>query len=542
IQREEDFFTFGELYSLKPKGKTGLDFPEQIKLAVKYYFIELKHSGFTPRYFGEKELSHYGAFITVVEKNGKKAGLVHRRKLPEDDSKIVYYLHPSVPEEFRELCRKGILSWNKPFSEVFGIEPFDVRDGRAEWLPSDVTKNVVFWVEEEGKYPIAFGPSCANPVTGEIFDGDIIIFGGQLWKNYEENPKPQRKKSWEYIKSFKVKFKGGLSSEFKEQCGLPWNDELSALLEEGKTGGAKAQNPDLFRGLMGTLPHEMGHTIGLRHNFKGSTDFSHMREGTHSSTVMEYMPTTKKLTEPGAYDLAAIACIYGGEEHFFAGKDLKFGTDYHVKKDPECNKHDIGDPFEYFSARITKVIGRRDELFAREGYDKKRYLAFVLSNLKAMRLYVAHPDYPEKSVQALNFFMHLLKEPSDSETSNSYSYDLLERVAILHSLLAANFQPQFKRGEYKEMLLEAFDKESYFCHPFARDNIAMLNRVLEELLLNTQTKDSFQFRANLVAYFQACSKHEILNRAHDIFKQAAENTSNGKEKSQWLGLAHACND
>lgn len=126
--------------------------------------------------------------------------------------------------------------------------------------------------------------------------------------------------------------------------------------------------------ILATLVHEMGHNLGLRHNFKGSTDkenfhpkdVTHTAEIVNSSSVMEYTSFSEsRLLIPGAYDVAAIRFGYGGavEKAGGASSPLDFtksiddqkATLGELKKfayctdedsmqgiDPMCRLHDAG--------------------------------------------------------------------------------------------------------------------------------------------------------------------------------------------------------
>src|SRR5207248_5483256 len=95
-------------------------------------------------------------------------------KLAAPKKKIVFWIEKSVPEEYRAYVREGILEWNKAFEKIGFRDAIEVRQQENEdFDPEDINYNTFRWVANDEGY--AMGPSRANPLTGEIFDADIIF-------------------------------------------------------------------------------------------------------------------------------------------------------------------------------------------------------------------------------------------------------------------------------------------------------------------------------------------------------------------------------
>ncbi|MBI3894182.1 MAG: zinc-dependent metalloprotease, partial [Candidatus Wallbacteria bacterium] len=109
-----------------------------------------------------------------------------------------------------------------------------------------------------------------------------------------------------------------------------------------------------------TVPHEIGHTLGLRHNFKATADLKNIVDNADSTSVMDYEIDLQALTEPGPYDLAAIAYGYEGDKSLYEGKDFFYATDESESTDPQSNQWDAGDVFEFYSARFAHFRKLRD--------------------------------------------------------------------------------------------------------------------------------------------------------------------------------------
>ena len=148
---------------------------------------------------------------------------------------------------------KGIEAWNEAFEKagfknavVAKIQPDD-----AEWDAGDVEYNVVRWASTPEAQYSGYGPSIANPRTGEMIAADIVQEFGAIKSGY------RLRKIWGY--------------------------------EEG--------NDPLEQWIVSLTMHEVGHTLGLRHNFKSSWlyDAEEIHDTSvtgknHIGSVMDYDP------------------------------------------------------------------------------------------------------------------------------------------------------------------------------------------------------------------------------------------------------------
>src|SRR5262249_46298011 len=123
--------------------------------------------------------------------------------------------------------------------------------------------------------------------------------------------------------------------------------------------------------------HEVGHTLGLRHNFKGSLV-------PPSTSVMDYLTNEDSLpmNNPGTYDTAAIQYLYG------ISVDLPkqpFCTDEDTVSDPDCNTFDTSaDPLdEYYAKNYQQYL--EDYLQARSTFAPNHSLNGVLQYVRASR-------------------------------------------------------------------------------------------------------------------------------------------------------------
>ena len=336
---------------------------------VRHLFVEMPDDKFEPRvadqrvgYFSEKvtDLSSYD-YVNAVDLINKWR-LIKKdpnAEISEPVEPIVYWVENSTPEEIKPFVVEGIEAWNPAFEKagfknavVAKIQPDD-----ADWDAGDIQYNVVRWSSSPEPQFSGYGPSIANPRTGELIAADIVQEFNSIKYGY------RLRKIWGY-------------------------DE---------------ENDPLRQWIVSLTMHEVGHTLGLRHNFKASwlynTDEIHDKSITgkaHISSVMDYDPINiapEGVKQgnffphgPGFYDIWAIEFGYTpnltGEarDKLLAKSSLpeyKYGTDgdamgspgYGI--DPRAKRYDMSsDPITYTEQRIeiiNKKISELPEIFANEG-------------------------------------------------------------------------------------------------------------------------------------------------------------------------------
>lgn len=230
--------------------------------------------------------------------------------------------------ELVESVRRGVESWN----QVFGFPVFTARLAAANEPLAVDDKNFILF-DPDPTVGYAFAQFRTNPNTGEI-RGASVYFGasfldpsvfeasaagsnaarlpaqrpavpGLAWGNLRGNP----------------------------QCAM-WAPEYHARLAGMADGSTAYTRKESFeRSIAQVIAHEIGHTLGLRHNFKGSLV-------PPSSSVMDYLgPEAIELSMPGSYDIEAIRYLYGLDSRLPSGP---FCTDEHMAIDPACMTFDAG--------------------------------------------------------------------------------------------------------------------------------------------------------------------------------------------------------
>jgi hypothetical protein len=395
-----------------------------LQVSIHYSLSELPQNGYRPR----KADDRVGYFLTVLKDFSDKQDdqqfirYINRWDLRKKDAsaslsppekRIEFYIEKTVPVHLRPIVRSGILEWNKAFEKLGydnAIVVHDQADDDTEHDPEDVRYNFFRWITAEAGF--AMGPSRVNPLTGQILDADIIFDASflQHWST-----------EWEYLGP--PQMAALMGGEGTELAHLRHNDQkLTEALEASTKSSAHFHLPGAtctlctgmkqqmaFAGALlhargetdatGKLPeafvkqalkevvmHEVGHTLGLRHNFKASTwkslaeisDPAKANEPTVGS-VMDYTPTNivPKGQPQGAFYTPTIgpydhwAIEYGykslGDEDKelakIASRASEPGLDYAtdedtrgtVDSDPLSNRFDLGNDINVFAQRQMTI-------------------------------------------------------------------------------------------------------------------------------------------------------------------------------------------
>ncbi len=443
-------------------------------VVIHYGMAALPDSGYQPRladdrvgYFlsAVKDFTHDNketSFVRYVRRwrleRAEPLDPKNPNKLSAPKKKIVYWIEKSVPDEYRGYVREGILEWNKAFEKIGFRDAIEVRqqedDASGDFDPEDIRYNTFRWITLDAGF--AMGPSRANPLTGELIDADIIFDASMLrvWKRDHDVFKgTAAEEAVSPIREGRLGV-GMLEHPLvqREMAREGWNDRPRSaaemqdlqmkLIQQGYCQCCAQKKVEIGLGAMtlaarGVLKpgepipeelvgqaikevtmHEVGHTLGLRHNFIASTmlkneqlhDLAVTRKQGLVGSVMDYAPINLApkgvkqgdyfTTTIGPYDYWAIEYAYkplsGGTEGereklaeianrgALPGHDYATDEDLRLNADPLVNLWDLGsDPMKFGQDRVILaeelMKGLSDRIVDKgEGYQRARLAFSVL--------------------------------------------------------------------------------------------------------------------------------------------------------------------
>ena len=375
--------------------------PNSLSMLHKYHLSisELPNNNYNPRLLDDRvghfdviyqdysemlSESPYVRYITRWDLQKKNPNA----KMSEPIKPIVFWVENTVPKRFRKAFRDGILAWNKSFEKIGfknAIVAKQMPDD-ADWDPADIRYNTVRWMIQPGS-GIAVGPSRANPITGEIYDADVRVSSDWIRHYYNEytiqfdpllDPTPVA-----HHDSINNVHQCNYSFEKQNQMSFLWDYMVAKNFIEGTDSQL---DQFVYEGIVDLILHEVGHTLGLRHNFKASSMLSSeqlsdpnlVSKYNITSSVMDYTPANIFdkganffLIEPGIYDDWAIEYAYSTCDNYKNEEEclsdiisksidnpyLAYGTDEDADEcDPLISRYDMSsDPIEYYEIYLDMI-------------------------------------------------------------------------------------------------------------------------------------------------------------------------------------------
>ncbi len=292
--------------------------PQAITLALHHTIIQLPEPGYRPRPFDPRvgcfaiEFADYAAPLDApLEKRW-----IMRHRLEKVDPRaarsrvkepIVYYVDRGVPEPVRSALLDGARWWAAAFDAAGFTDAFRVELLPADAHPMDVRYNVINWVHRATR-GWSYGWGIADPRTGEFIKGHVLL--GSL-----------------RVRQDRLLFEGLAGTE--------------------KTGTGAADDPvQLALARIRQLSaHEVGHTLGITHNFAASTY--------GRASVMDYPAPLVTVRDDGTLDFSQaysvgvgawdVQAIRYGYTEFPSEADEEAGLEAIVREGLDSGLHFVTD-------------------------------------------------------------------------------------------------------------------------------------------------------------------------------------------------------
>lgn len=382
--------------------------PRSLFVDYVYSFLALPETPMAPR-LADPRLGHFTQSFTDLGSDLKANPRVHyvnRWRLEKKDpmaemsepiKPITYWMDKNIPVKYRGAVEAGIVEWNKAFEKI-GFRNAVVAKQQpddANWDNMDAGHASIRWFVG-ADVGFAIGPSHTDPRSAEIMDADIgmsdVFARGSRRLIVEDIGMDSEQRLAQLTSGWKA---GNVSQP--AQCNYAYEAaaEMNFALDILEARGDIAPNGPEAEAFVqavikDTIMHEVGHTLGLKHNFKASTtvtqaqlrDKAFTEKAGISSSVMDYNAYNIALkgeaqgsfnnTTLGPYDYWAIEYAYKPLEDSREALELNRiasrstepqlayaddadagGFGVYDGMDPMANRFDLGDdPLAYYKKRL----------------------------------------------------------------------------------------------------------------------------------------------------------------------------------------------
>jgi hypothetical protein len=352
---------------------------------VKYYLTAYQPDAtFKPTVSkGFRTMGFFEVAPQMIQQGGQVIYAAHFNQ----NKPIVFAVSANTPAEYRQAIKDGVLYWNK----VLGENRLQVVDAPAGIVPPDFNLNIIQWVgyEQSGA---AYADAQMDPRTGEVLHAQIYlpssfaIHGKDMVRSAMLRAQAATVGAAPKASARNLRMHGHGTGDL---CNMDLG-EMSAHSIAGMDALLRADVPDskLQKASQDTIravvAHEVGHTLGLRHNFAGSLASTMSRDDVEkafagylqgkptsklpSSTVMDYLENREMILLGDLigrgqlaldYDKKAMGALYQGKDTPVGEMPL-FCTDSSAGKYLDCQRFDSGRSI--VEARTASVVLKSEQV------------------------------------------------------------------------------------------------------------------------------------------------------------------------------------
>ncbi len=481
--------------------------------------------------------------------------------LSEPVKPLVFWLDNAIPVAYRPAVSDGILMWNKAFEKVGFKNAVVVKQmpDNADFDHADMRYNVIRWVvSPDQAYAVAL--FRVNPLTGQMLNASITVDAGiirafklertsqvepaasafergagmdneVLLGNLAANSAKTGKTPDALLREIALRCQFAAGPEFKRQAWMGYQT-LSLLAPGANPLLSEKQYADQI--IRETVAHEMGHILGLRHNFIASTEFS-LEElknpqtnaaGGIGASVMDYNPFNIAALKSrgatffsqtlGSYDYWAIQYGYTpiagatnptGELYALgqiAKRSNERGHAYQSDEqamlgfDPMVSQYDLSsDPLAYWQRMMTTSRYLLTKLDQREPKTGQSYYEFTRAFEELLNVYAGAAGSASRFVGGLRVNRNHKGDPGEKPTLAPM--DVAEQKRALNLLNTYIFAPkafQFPLSYYGKLTGNPNDFEFGTDFP-VQDQLsgvqkAALRRLFSPLVLGRVANNEFK--------------------------------------------------
>jgi hypothetical protein len=275
--------------------------PRNISIKMRYSFIGMPKNNFEPR-MADQSIGYFSEKITDLSTDDATPylDLIHKWDLQKKDPElaisepikpILFWLENTTPLKFRDYITEGLLAWNEAFLKA-GIKnaiEVKIQPDDADWDAGDIRYNVLRWTSSPNAPFGGYGPSFVNPRTGEIIGADIML-------------------EWVYATNRLTINDIFNSSHGSTDCSI------GSIMQEANMmsylTSLDEDDPEILKqSIIRLTLHEVGHTLGLNHNFKAS--FLHNSKDVHNKELTQKVGLTGSVMEYPAVNIAPLGVEQG---------------------------------------------------------------------------------------------------------------------------------------------------------------------------------------------------------------------------------------